>query len=146
MDHNARAAFVHVAADAGTSVLAILGILCAWAYGWIWMDPLMGLVGAAVIANWSVGLLRRSGAILLDTVPDPGLPDEIRASLERGGDRVADLHLWRVAPGSMAAIVCIVSDHPLPPEDYKARLSHIAHLAHVTVEVQPCGHAAGPAA
>jgi len=140
-DHNARAAFMHVIADAGTSVLAILGIAVAWAYGWVWADPLMGLVGAAMIVHWSVGLLRQSSAVLLDAVPDPSLPGEIRAALEKDGDQVADLHLWRLGPGSMAAIVSVVSDHPLLPVEYKAKLAHIAHLAHVTVEVQPCAHA-----
>ena len=140
-DHNMRSAFAHVLADAATSVLAILGLLAAWVYGWVWMDALMGIVGAAVIARWSLGLLRDTGAVLLDAVPDKALSEGIRRALETEGDRVADLHLWRVGPGHMAAIISIVSDHPAPPTAYKARLDHIAHLAHVTVEVQPCEHA-----
>lgn len=140
-DHNLRSAFAHVLADAATSVLAIFGLCAAWIYGWTWMDALMGIVGAVVIARWSVGLIRDTGAILLDAVPDKALNDAIRKALETDGDRVADLHLWRVGPGHMAAIISIVSDHPAPPSSYKARLDHIAHLAHVTVEVQPCEHA-----
>jgi cation diffusion facilitator family transporter len=141
MDHNARAAFMHVLTDAGTSVLAIVGIAAAWAYGWIWADPLMGLVGAAVIVHWAASLMRQSSAVLLDAVPDPGIPVAIRAALETEGDQVADLHLWRLGPGAVAAIVSIVSDHPLTPGEYKQKLGNIAHLAHVTVEVQPCVHA-----
>ena len=140
-DHNLRSAFAHVLADAATSVLAILGLLAAWIYGWVWMDALMGIIGALVIARWSIGLLLDTGAVLLDAVPDKKLGEAIRNVLETEGDRVADLHLWRVGPGHMAAIISIVSDHPAPPSAYKRRLDHIAHLAHVTVEVQPCEHA-----
>ena len=140
-DHNMRSAFAHVLADAATSVLAILGLLTAWLYGWIWMDAVMGIVGALVIARWSVGLIRDTGAVLMDAVPDKALSDAIKKALETDGDRVADLHLWRVGPGHMAAIISIVSDHPAAPQFYKTRLDHIAHLAHVTVEVQPCEHA-----
>jgi cation diffusion facilitator family transporter len=140
-DHNMRSAVAHVLADAATSVLAILGLFAAWIYGWVWMDALMGIVGAAVIARWSIGLIRDTGAVLLDAVPDKKLSESIRKALETEGDRVADLHLWRVGPGHMAAIISIVSDHPAAPQLYKVRLGHISHLAHVTVEVQPCEHA-----
>jgi cation diffusion facilitator family transporter len=140
-DHNLRAAYFHVLADAVTSVGAILGLLAGRFYGWAWMDAVMGIVGGIMIARWSWGLLRDSGAVLLDTVPDPGLADSIRGRLETGGDRIADLHLWRVGPGHAAAIVALVSDRPLPPAQYKARLGGLPGLSHVTVEVNRCDHA-----
>ncbi|MFE0752823.1 CDF family Co(II)/Ni(II) efflux transporter DmeF [Inquilinus sp. NPDC058860] len=139
-DHNLRAAYFHVLADAVTSVGAILGLLAGRLYGWAWMDALMGIVGGIMIARWSWGLLRDSGAVLLDTVPDPGLAESIRDRLETGGDRIADLHLWRVGPGHAAAIVSLVSDRPQPPAQYKARLGELAGLSHVTVEVNRCEH------
>lgn len=137
-DHNLRAAYLHVLADAMTSVLAIAGLLAGRVYGWVWMDPLMGVVGAMVIARWSWGLMRDSGAVLIDAVPDRGAAAAVRDRLETGGDRVVDLHLWRIGPGHNAAVVSLVSDHPEPPAHYKARLSGLPGLSHVTVEVQPC--------
>ena len=140
-DHNLRSAYFHVLADALTSVLAIVGLLAGRTYGWLWMDPLMGMVGAVVIARWSWGLLRGAGAVLLDTMPDQALSDRIRQSLEQGGDRVSDLHLWRVGPGHMAVIAAVVSDRPREPGHYKARLAGLPQLSHVTIEVHPCRHA-----
>jgi len=103
-DNNMRAAVIHVLADAGVSVLVIIGLLLARAFGWIWMDPLAGLIGALVIANWSVGLLRDTGSILLDRTPDPRLAEKVRVAIESDGDRVTDLHLWRLGPGHLGAI------------------------------------------
>jgi cation diffusion facilitator family transporter len=137
-DHNLRAAYVHIVADAAVSLLAIIGLGAGRLLGWLWMDPVMGLVGAAVIANWSWGLARQSGAVLLDMRADGETAREIVHRLERAGDRIADLHLWRVGPGHNAAVVSLVSDRPEPPASYKARLSGLAGLSHVTVEVQPC--------
>ncbi len=137
-DHNLRSAYLHVLADALTSVLAIVGLLAGRVFGWDWMDPLMGLVGAAVIARWSWGLLRDSGLVLLDAVPDRHLAEEMRERLEVDGDRVSDLHLWRVGPGHNAAVVSLVSDRPAAPDHYKARLAGLPHLSHVTVEVLRC--------
>lgn len=134
-DHNLRSAYFHVLADALTSVLAIAGLLAGRAYGWIWMDPLMGIVGAVVIARWSWGLLHGAGAVLLDTMPDKALFDEVLHRLERDGDRVSDLHLWRVGPGHMALIVSVAGVRPQAPDHYKAKLSGLAELSHVTVEV-----------
>lgn len=134
-----RSAYVHVLADAATSVLAILGLLAAGLFGWTWMDPIVGLVGTAVILSWAYGLIRDAGAVLLDTVPDPKLATAIRSTLETGGDRVTDLHLWRVGPGHLAAIVALVSDHPESVAAYKARLADLHGLSHVTVEVAQCG-------
>jgi cation diffusion facilitator family transporter len=139
-DHNLQSAYFHVLADTLTSVLAITGLIVGRTLGWVWMDPLMGIVGALVIARWSWGLVRDTGAVLLDTVTDSSLSDAIRRRLEHGTDRVSDLHLWRVGPGHVAVIVSVVSDQPLAPEHYKARLSDFPQLSHVTVEVHPCYH------
>jgi cation diffusion facilitator family transporter len=136
-DNNMRAAYVHVMADAAVSVLAIIGLSAGRFLGWVWMDPMMGIVGAVVIANWSWGLLRATGSVLLDMAPDRDLPRRIRAELEADGDQVADLHVWRVGPGHLGAIVAVATTRPRPPSDYKARLGHVAGLSHVTVEVQP---------
>jgi len=137
-DHNLRSAYVHVLADTLTSVLAIGALLAAWRFGFVWIDPLVGLAGAVVILVWSAALLRSSGAVLLDMLPEPGLPTRIRERLERGHDRVSDLHLWRVGPGHVAAIISIVADRPEPVETYKARLLDIAGLSHITIEVLQC--------
>lgn len=139
-DHNLRAAYLHVLADAMTSLLAIAALMMGRFLGWTWMDPVMGIVGAVVIAHWSLRLLRASGAVLLDTVVDPHLASNIRAKLEVGGDRVSDLHVWRVGPGHAAVIASIVSDKPQAPESYKARLRDIGGLSHVTIEVHACSH------
>jgi cation diffusion facilitator family transporter len=137
-DHNLRAAFLHVMADALTSVLAIVGLLAAWGHGWTWLDPAIGLVGALVIAHWSWRLMRDAGAVLLDAAPDAELAASIRDCLERDDDRIADLHVWRVGPGHHAAIVSLVSDAPQPVEAYKQRLGSLSRLSHVTVEVHRC--------
>jgi cation diffusion facilitator family transporter len=140
-DHNLRSAYFHVLTDALTSVLAIAALLTGRFYGWLWMDPLMGIVGGIVIARWSWGLLKGAGAVLLDMTPDKALSDRILQALEQGGDRVSDLHLWRVGPGHMAVIVSLVSNRPRAPAQYKAKLSGLAQLSHITVEVHPCEHA-----
>jgi cation diffusion facilitator family transporter len=137
-DHNLRSAYVHVLADATTSVLAIVALLAARFYGWIWMDPLMGIVGACVIAAWSWSLIRSSGGVLVDTAPDPALAAQVKQRLEIGGDRVGDLHLWRLGPGHLGLIVSIVSDRPQPPMAYRDRLDGVPDLSHVTVEVHAC--------
>ena len=139
-DHNLRSAFLHVMADALTSVLALAALLAGRQFGWTMMDPAMGIVGAIVIAVWSYGLLRDSSQVLLDREADPGIADHIRADVESGGsDRVADLHLWRLGPGHFAAIVTVVTHDTRSPDYYKALLNHHPELSHVTVEVQPCG-------
>lgn len=138
-DHNLRAAYIHVIADAAVSVLALVGLVTARAFGWLWMDPVMGLVGMVVIANWSWNLIRIAGSVLLDMQPAGGLDRQIEQRLESPeGDRIADLHLWRVGPGHHAAVVSIVSDRPEAPAAYKARLAGISGLSHVTVEVLAC--------
>jgi cation diffusion facilitator family transporter len=137
-DHNIRAAYLHVMADAATSVLAIVALLGGQWFGWIWLDPAMGIVGAFVIATWSWSLIRSSGSVLIDATADPALEKTIRERLETGGDRVSDLHLWRLGPGHVALVVSIVSDEPCAPAVYKSRLDGIGLLSHVTVEVNPC--------
>jgi cation diffusion facilitator family transporter len=138
-DHNLRSAHLHVLADALTSVFAI-GALCVGKFlNWTWMDPLCGILGAAVIVRWSWGLLRDTGAVLLDVEPDPQLLTRIRGRIEGdSGDKITDLHVWRLGPGHFAAIISIVSDEPRAPDYYKGLLRDIEHLAHVTVEVHPC--------
>jgi cation diffusion facilitator family transporter len=139
-DINLRAAYVHVLADALTSVLAILGLSAAWGFGWNFMDPLVGLVGAVVIASWALSLIRTAGRVLLDTVPDPELAQRIRARMELDGDRLCDLHVWQVGPGHIAVMASVVSEAPQAPAVYKERLAGLAGLSHVTVEVHACPH------
>jgi cation diffusion facilitator family transporter len=138
-DHNLRAAYLHVVADAAVSLMALLGLSAGRILGWVWMDPVMGIIGALVIANWSWSLVRNTSAVLLDMQAEKGLAHEIAGRLEAcSGDRIADLHIWRIGPGHNAAIVSLVSDRPEPPAVYKARLAGLANLSHVTVEVQCC--------
>ena len=134
-DNNMRAAVVHVMADAAVSVLVIVGLLLARAFGWLWMDPLAGLIGALVIANWSVGLLRDTAAILLDRTPDPQMAEKVRTAIESEGDRVIDLHLWRLGPGHLGAIVSVATSGTREPAHYRKRLAKFPDLSHVTVEV-----------
>jgi cation diffusion facilitator family transporter len=133
-----RAAYIHVLADAAVSVLAIVGLLAGRLLGWVWMDPVMGIVGMGVIANWSWGLLRAAGAVLLDMSPDESLAKTIVEKLETGADRVADLHLWRLGPGHNAMIATLVTDCPRSASSYKSRLSAVVGLSHVTIEVEQC--------
>src|SRR6202022_3245204 len=142
-DNNMRAAVIHVMADAAVSVLVIVGLVTARAFGWLWMDPLAGLVGAFVIANWSFGLLRDTGGILLDRTPDPRMAEKVRMVIESEGDRVTDLHLWRLGPGHLGAIVSVVTTGAREAAHYRRRLAKFADLSHVTVEVQHPGSATG---
>jgi cation diffusion facilitator family transporter len=138
-DLNLRAAYVHVLADAAVSVLAISGLLAGRELGWVWMDPLMGVAGAIVIANWSWGLIRAAGGVLLDTRASESLADVITDRIEIDGDRITDLHLWRIGPGHNAAIISLVTHSPRSASFYKARLSGLASLSHITVEIETCG-------
>jgi cation diffusion facilitator family transporter len=142
-DNNMRAAVIHVVADAAVSVLVIAGLLMARAFGWLWMDPLAGFIGALVIANWSVGLLRDTGGILLDRTPDPHLAEKVRSVIESEGDRVTDLHLWRLGPGHLGAIVSVATEGAHDAAHYRQKLAKFADLSHVTVEVQHSHAAAG---
>jgi len=135
-DNNLRSAYIHVIADAMTSVLAIAALLLGSRFGWTFLDPLMGIVGGLVILQWSWSLLRASGGILLDFIPaGEDLPDEIREAIETGEDRITDLHVWQVGPGHHAAIVAVATPLSRDPAFYKARLADIHELSHVTVEV-----------
>lgn len=137
-DNNLRAAYLHVLADALTSVLAIVALLAAGLYGWMWLDPAMGIVGALVIARWSWGLIRGAGGVLLDYVPPTeNLPDEIRQAVETPTDRITDLHVWQLGPGHRGAIISLASAEPKPPSHYRQKLARIHELSHVTVEVEP---------
>ncbi|PDV88398.1 cation transporter [Rhizobium sp. H4] len=135
-DNNIRAAYLHVVADALTSVLAIAALTLGSLYGWLWLDPIMGIVGGLVIANWSWSLMKSSGGVLLDVVPHgETLPVDIREAIETEEDRITDLHVWQVGPGHHAAIVAVLTPEPRDPAFYKARLSALSELSHVTVEV-----------
>ena len=135
-DNNMRAAVIHVMADAAVSALVIAGLLLARAFGWLWMDPLAGIIGACVIASWAWGLVRDTGGILLDMDPDPRLTSRLRQEIEADGDRLADLHVWRLGPGHLGAVLSVVTGKDRRPEDYHRRLRHFPSLSHVTVEVQ----------
>lgn len=143
-DHNLRGAYLHVLADALTSVMAIVALLAGKALGWTFMDPVMGIVGGLVIARWSYGLLRDTAVVLLDGEVPQERRRLIHTAIETQDDaRVADLHVWRVGPEHLAAIVSVVTPTPRPPEHYKRLLSKQADLVHLTVEVNCCEHA-GP--
>ena len=135
-DNNMRAAVVHVLADAAVAVLVIVGLILARLFGWLWMDPLAGIIGAIVIGAWSYGLVRDTGAILLDMTPDRKVEEEIRRTVESGGDQLADLHVWRLGPGHLGAIVSVVTGQPREAEFYRDRLASVRSLSHLTVEVQ----------
>lgn len=134
-DSNLRAAYVHVLADALTSVLAIAGLLAGRYLGWNWLDPVIGIVGAAVILHWSWKLMQSAAHALLDASTNEKLLAAIAERLETDTETITDLHLWRVGPGHNALIVSLVSTHPVAPDIYKARLAGLPGLSHVTIEV-----------
>ena len=137
-DHNLKAAYLHVLADALTSVLAIAALLTGKFFGWAWMDALMGIVGAGVITQWSIGLLRETGGILLDRA-DEHVAEEIAEHLQADGVcRVTDLHVWRISSNQCAAAVTVVAEDPQPVEHYRTLLEPVHELVHVTIEVQKC--------
>lgn len=135
-DNNIRAAIIHVLADAGVSLLVIVGLLLGRLFGWVWMDPVAGICGAVVIAAWSYGLIRDTGAILLDMNPDLNMGERMRAVLEVDGDRLTDLHLWRLGPGHLGAIVGVATTTLRGSDYYHRLLGRFSALSHVTVEVQ----------
>jgi cation diffusion facilitator family transporter len=143
-DHNLRAAYFHVLADALTSLLAIIALFTGKAFGWIWMDPIMGIVGAIIISRWSYGLLVDTGKVLLDRDVNQEAVAEIRSIIESDSDnRVSDLHVWRVGSHHLSAIVSIVTHYPKSPDHYKKLLADYDEIAHVTIEVntsdtEPC--------
>jgi cation diffusion facilitator family transporter len=135
-DNNMRAAIIHVIADATVSVVVIVGLTLAWLFGWLWMDPVAGIVGALVIASWSIALIRATGAVLLDMNPDRAMADNLRRAIESDGDRVADLHLWRLGPGHLGAVVSVVTPSERSEADYRAKLARFRSLSHLTIEVR----------
>jgi cation diffusion facilitator family transporter len=146
-DINLKAAYIHVLADAATSVLAIIALTAGKIWGAAWLDPVMGIVGSAVIAQWACGLIRQTQTILLDKEPeDCDLNREIRKAIESDGDAViTDLHIWQVGANKFAAIISLVAHHPKSPEAYKAPLREHEELMHVTVEIHQCEGAPAPA-
>lgn len=135
-DNNMRAAVVHVIGDAAVSVLVIVGLVLARTFGWLWMDPLAGIVGAVVIASWAFALIRDTGAILLDMNPDRGMAEKLRQTIESEGDQIGDLHLWRLGPGHLGAIVSVVTKARRGQDYYRARLARFRSLSHLTIEVR----------
>lgn len=135
-DHNIRAAYIHVIGDAAVSVLAIIGLSLAKFFGWMWMDPVAGCIGALVIANWSYGLTRDTGAILMDVSPKGTMVKNVRAAVESTGDRLVDLHVWRLGPGHFGAVITVVTpESQRGPAFYHALLRQLQGLSHITVEV-----------
>ena len=140
-DLNLRSAYVHVLADALTSVFAIAALAAGLWAGWTWLDAVMGLVGGVVIAWWAKGLLAESARVLLDREMDSPIVGRVRGAIESDGDaEIADLHVWRVGRASFAVVVTIVAHQPLTPSAYRRRLESIGSLAHISVEVNRCEH------
>ena len=142
-DHNLRSAYLHVLADALTSLTAIFALLGGKYFGQAWLDPAMGIVGSLLVARWSWGLIRQSSKVLLDHQEPEQVRQRVRAALEAGDDRVVDLHVWSIGPGVRAACISVVGHEPSTPNDYKSRLPEDLAIHHATVEVHQCsGHAA----
>lgn len=138
-DHNLKAAYMHVLADALTSVLAIVALFAAKLAGLTWLDPVMGFVGAAIITIWAVGLIRETSPILLDGSIDQQYSDAIRQQIESDADnRIADFHIWHLSPQHYAAIITIVTSEPQATEHYKSLLAEFERLSHITIEVHRC--------
>jgi cation diffusion facilitator family transporter len=135
-DNNLRAAAAHVLADAAVSILVIVSLVIGRFFAFTWMDPAVGLVGAVVIAAWAYTLIRDTGAILLDMTPDRAMAERMRATIETDGDHLTDLHLWRLGPGHLGAIVSVATRQERGPAYYQALLGRFRALSHVTVEVQ----------
>jgi len=134
-DHNFRAAFLHIVADAAVSALVIVGLTLAYAFGWLFLDPLAALVGACLIASWSYQLIHDTGRVLLDMNPDGKLAESLRAAVERDGDALTDVHLWRLGPGHLGAIVSVETAGGRDCTYYRQLLEDVAQFSHLTVEV-----------
>jgi len=133
-DHNLRSAYLHVLADALTSVTAIIALLAAKYFGWIWMDPIMGIVGSILVAKWSIGLLKQSSHTLLDRQGSEQQVEAVREAIEKDGhSRIVDLHIWCIAPNTYSVILSVVSPNPENARAYQDRLRS-EHFAHITVE------------
>jgi len=138
-DNNMRAAIVHVMADAAVSVLVIIGLTLAKLFGWVWMDPVAGCIGAIVIASWALTLIRDTGGILLDMTPDARMAANLRQKIETDGDVLGDFHLWRLGPGHLGAIILVHTATGRDAAYYRDQLAEFPALSHITVEVQPLG-------
>jgi cation diffusion facilitator family transporter len=135
-DHNLKSAYLHVVTDALTSVLAIVALLTAKYFGLVWMDPLMGIVGAILITRWSIGLLKSTSAILLDKQASKSLQEKIKLQIESDGEsQVADLHVWSIGPNIHASIISVLTNQEITSEEYKDRLPTELGLEHVSIEV-----------
>jgi cation diffusion facilitator family transporter len=138
-DHNLRGAYLHVLADALTSVLAIVALLVAKFWGLLWADPVIAILGAALVARWAWGLIRASSSTLLDREASHTVRDQIRRAIETVDDvRIADLHVWSIGAQGYAAALSVVTSHPRPPEAYRARIPSAARVVHATIEVHHC--------
>ena len=138
-DHNLKAAYLHVLADALTSLLAIVALLSAKYLELMWMDPVVGIIGAILVSSWSLGLLRITSGILLDMQGPERIRDRIRNSIEQDEDsKVTDLHLWSIGPNIYSVIVTIVAHAPATPVQYKERIPKNLGLVHIAVEVHAC--------
>jgi cation diffusion facilitator family transporter len=138
-DHNIRAAYLHVLADALTSITAIFALIAGRAFGWIWMDALMGIVGGIVITRWAIGLLKETSYILLDGSTGEEIASQIKSIIEKDADNlVSDLHVWKINAKDMAAIVGIVTHFPKPVSHYKGLLVDMENLKHITIELHIC--------
>ncbi|MBI5785431.1 MAG: CDF family Co(II)/Ni(II) efflux transporter DmeF [Rhodocyclales bacterium] len=142
-DLNLRSAYLHVLADAATSVLAIIALAGGWLYGWSWLDPVMGIVGATLVAIWARGLLVDTGKVLLDREMDHPVVEEIRAAVEtgpdHGGTRITDLHVWRVGKAAYSCAISVMTHDPaLTPAQLRERLSIHEEIVHTTIEIQLC--------
>jgi cation diffusion facilitator family transporter len=138
-DHNLKAAYLHVLTDALTSVFAIFALLAAKYFGWIWADPLMGVVGAILVARWSFGLIKNAGQVLLDNQMSQDIREKVAGILESYKDtRVTDLHLWAIGPGIYSANLSVVTQYPDPPDKYKSMIPSNLGIVHTTVEVHQC--------
>lgn len=138
-DHNLKAAYFHVMADALTSILAIVALLAAKYFGLVWMDPVMGIVGATLVARWSYGLLVSTGGVLLDRQAPPQMRQRISEIIEaERNSRITDLHVWSIGPGIYSAQIAVVAHDPLSPAAYKALLPESLGVVHIAVEVHTC--------
>ncbi len=141
-DHNLRAAYLHVLADALTSLLAIVALVSGKYLGWSWLDPIMGIVGAIIITRWSYGLIKQTGPVLLDASIEQKYLQDIQKTIENDSDnRVSDIHIWRVSANHYAAIITLVTHYPNPTEYYKKLLEKYHKLSHITIEVNECKEA-----
>ena len=138
-DHNLRAAYLHVLADALTSLLAIIALVSGKYFGWDWLDPIMGIVGAVIITRWSYGLLKQTGPILLDGSIEETYKASIKETIEKDSDnQISDIHIWKVGANHYAAIISVVTHFPKSTEYYKQLLNDFHKLSHITIEVNAC--------